>query len=252
MFFKLNKQQASRGQQRREGQHDSESNNLSPVKFPQIPQLPLLTNVRNIELPELRLVQSKDQRLKSVDPKKKRELEIFENGRASRDLRFREASNKLKVKIAEQSPESRTGTTQTPARARSRNQPAFQISKKQNRSMDTGTMRDVLNRSQANNQEEEYSPIHNHRFKVPDIKNVLLKSRKEEFNENVFDSLSTEIKQTLLTSVQKFVYSKNHDIDRLQMFAKLIINGLYVNKFLRKKENLYTPPRVMLPKDEVD
>jgi hypothetical protein len=189
-----------------------------------------------------------------VDPKKYGAIELYECGREAREKRVRDASNKLKIKIAESNAEARTGTTGTsslltPAKARSRNLPDF--NKRQNRSFDVGMLRPALLESRAElpAKEEVYKPkiiIHS-----PEVKNVLLKPRNEEYNENIYDSLLESTKTELTSVVKKYINSKESDQERAQTFAKILVNGLYSSKFISRKECMYTPKKVLLPKTDV-
>jgi hypothetical protein len=254
MFVKLKKNVGSSDKRQESGLLPTDSIMVKPAKYEQLPQLsqlPQVVNVRNINLSELRPVENKKFRLISVEHNRKGEIELFENRRDARDQRVREASIKLKIKIADQTPDSRTGTTQTPIRARSRNQPLFQIDRRQNRSFDTAMLKNAIRATETSvGHAEEYLP--KHKFKPVETKNILLVTRKEDFNENVFDSLTTEVKNTMFNSVHKYIFGKGYDNERIQLFAKLVVNGLYVNKFINKKENMYTPQKVMLPKYEVN
>ena len=252
MFFKLKHGKPSQEKGIERGLLPTDSLMIGFNEIPKMPRMPILPNVRNIDLPELRNVQSLNSRVKSVEPRRKTEIELFENGKEARAQRIREASLKLKIKIAKQSPDSRTGTTQKPVRMRVANQrPTFNVIGNQHRSLDIreprGATATFIDKTPEN---DIYTP--KLIFKGKDTKNVLLIIRTEEYKEKVFDSLTDDIKNVLFNSVQKYIFSKKVENDRIQALARIMVNGMYVNKFIRKKENLYTPQKVMLPKDGVN
>lgn len=230
----------------------TESYMVNPVSGHLKPWLPPLTSsqVKNIELPELITRGNQQIRIKSTEPNKKRELELFENQIESREKKVRDASQKLKLKIAEKTPDTRTGASISPARIRIRGTEQS-LDAIQHRSLDVAAAKQVLRQSQLLEQSADQIYAPKTKFKPVDAKNVLLKSRKEDYNENAFDSLSTDIKNFMFNLTQKYVFARHSDTERVQTFARILVNGLYVCKFINKKECLYTPQKVLLPKHEV-
>ena len=230
---------------------------LNPFAMNQLPVLsPTMGKVRNINLPEmLPSIDNKNRRQYTVEPKKRGAIEIYENGREVRDKRVRDASLKLKIKIASNNSDGKTGTTLaqsnvSPIRLRSRNN-LDAIGKRLNKSLDTDIPRydTIENSGLLCNKDEIYKPRN-----IPvvvEIKNVLLKSRQEEYNENIYDSLLDHTKTELFSEVKKYINSKTKDIERQNTFSKILVNGLYCSKFINKKECIYTPQKIYLPKNEV-
>ena len=58
-------------------------------------------------------------------------------------------------------------------------------------------------------------------------------------------------KADLFSEVKKYIHSKVKDVERIQTFAKILINGLSSSKFISKKDCIYTPPKVLVPKTDV-
>lgn len=126
-----------------------------------------------------------------------------------------------------------------------------QVDRRVNRSLDT----DVRHRSRAGGINLPQIGEGNHQFKVipspVEVKDKVLRPRTEEYTENIHENLEPEIKTHLAMEIQRYIFAKKPDQERVQNFAKIMINGLYASKFLTRKTMIFTPAKVYLPKQEV-
>lgn len=228
MFVKLKKPQWR--------EHADESNNSKNIELPDI----MNSNINRSPMMERKRLSFK---MMNNDV-----LNIMSRDREEKGNRARESSEKIKRSI-EQGKQSRayTGSTitgssyLTPIKVRSKVTGNFDSL--HHRSLDQGARRE-----REAEKDVEYIPKG---FKHPEVKDLVLKPRSEEYNENVFDSLHTQIKDQLYFETGKYIYQKKTDQARAQTFCKILINGLYCAKFINKKECIFTPKKIIIPKTEV-
>lgn len=55
----------------------------------------------------------------------------------------------------------------------------------------------------------------------------------------------------MINLTKVYVFEAKDDQERLHTFAKILVNGLYVSKFLDRKTCLFIPNKILLPKVEV-
>jgi hypothetical protein len=165
--------------------------------------------------------------------------------RLDREKRTRESSEKIKKQIDESvhskafTGSTISGSNQPPMRLRVGRNP---LDGRQNQSVE------VVRQKRGSEEEEVYVPKG---VKLPQPKELLLKPRIEDYNENIFDALDAQVREHLCVQTTKQICHEKPDSHRCQTFCKILVNGLYCAKFLKKASCLFTPQKVLIPNYEV-
>lgn len=88
-------------------------------------------------------------------------------------------------------------------------------------------------------------------FKLVDPNEMVLKTRTEQYSENVFDTLAEPTQRLLTRLCRRRLFDQKANEHRVHNFTKMVVNGLYISKFVNPSSNLYTPSKMLLPKSEV-
>lgn len=189
-------------------------------------------------------------------------LDLISQIKEERERKVRESSEKIKKNMNKEEGGSQataantlgtsSGDASLNAQTRFRVRAPEGGDKRVNRSLDT----DVRHRSRAAGINLPQIGEGNHHLKVnpgpAEIKDKVLRPRTEEYTETIHDNLEAEIKTHLVMEIQRFVFAKQNDQERVHNFSKIMINGLYASKFLNRKTMVFTPAKVYLPKQEVN